>query len=378
MIVKRFQVPIVGAVLLVAVCAMAFAGLRTASDLWRSGLYTLVVGLLLFAVLAARFRRGKEGAFWFGFAVFGWGCFLLGYRTPTPHFIDRGASMPSSNLNPSMLSTRVVLFLVPHLRPRVEALGPGFDQATANAIVIALLLVTLLAAVAGGALAAFMKGRPGDKTSIKSLTVLVGLLFAGSIAASCDRADPFGPFSPAPGDAAAPSVLRPQLHQIVANRPLAARFGPSLRDASSRGTNAEIYRLLWLPSFHHPLSVRIDRTGNHAWLHVTILDGSEYACGSSPVIAAQDADISIKQWKALERRLQNAAFWSMPTKEELGGMACEGDVLVLEGVRAGRYQCVVRTMPGPVFEELCGYMLSLTNIKTGEAWNDYHSSRGMH
>ena len=35
--------------------------------------------LLLLTVIIARFPRGDEKAFWFGFAVFGWGFFLLGF-----------------------------------------------------------------------------------------------------------------------------------------------------------------------------------------------------------------------------------------------------------------------------------------------------------
>ena len=59
---KRLQVSILAIILVVAVCALAFTALRTASRLWYSSLYTFTVALLLFAVLAARFRRGPERA----------------------------------------------------------------------------------------------------------------------------------------------------------------------------------------------------------------------------------------------------------------------------------------------------------------------------
>jgi len=55
---KRLQVSILAIVLVVAVFAMAFTALRTASGLWLTTLYTFTSALLLFAVLAARFRRG--------------------------------------------------------------------------------------------------------------------------------------------------------------------------------------------------------------------------------------------------------------------------------------------------------------------------------
>ena len=52
--------------------------LRSGSDLWFSVFYTLTTFILLVAILAARLRRGYERAFWFGFAVFGCGYYLLG------------------------------------------------------------------------------------------------------------------------------------------------------------------------------------------------------------------------------------------------------------------------------------------------------------
>jgi hypothetical protein len=59
-----------GAILFVAV---GFAALREADKLWDSWLFSLTLGLLLFAVLLAAHRTGDRRAFWIGFALFGWG-----------------------------------------------------------------------------------------------------------------------------------------------------------------------------------------------------------------------------------------------------------------------------------------------------------------
>jgi len=40
--------------------------------------YAVTLLALLLATVAARHRPGGEGAFWFGFAVFGWGYYLIG------------------------------------------------------------------------------------------------------------------------------------------------------------------------------------------------------------------------------------------------------------------------------------------------------------
>jgi hypothetical protein len=50
----------------------------------------------------------------------------------------------------------------------------------------------------------------------------------------------------------------------------------------------------------------------------------------------------------------------------------DGDQLIVEGVRGGKYHVVDRWMPDPAYAELCRYMLDLTGIKVGEAWDGYH------
>ena len=75
---KRLQISIAALILVIVVFAFVLTALRTASDLWYGDLYTFSAAILLTSVVASRFRRGNERAFWFGFAVFGWGFFLLG------------------------------------------------------------------------------------------------------------------------------------------------------------------------------------------------------------------------------------------------------------------------------------------------------------
>jgi hypothetical protein len=131
---KRLQVSILTLILIIAACAMAFMALRTASDFWLSALYTFTTVLLLVAVIAARFRRGGEKAFWFGFAVFGWGFFLLGYgpwRTATSDPTEQRVP-----LNRNLVTSKVILFLVPYLITDSDDLE-DVDKITANTISIA-------------------------------------------------------------------------------------------------------------------------------------------------------------------------------------------------------------------------------------------------
>jgi hypothetical protein len=103
-------------------------------DFWLSALYTFTMVLLLVAVIAARYRRGNEKAFWFGFAVFGWGFFLLGYgpwRTATSDPTEQRVP-----LNRNLVTSKVILFLVPYLITDSDDLE-DVDKITANTISIA-------------------------------------------------------------------------------------------------------------------------------------------------------------------------------------------------------------------------------------------------
>jgi hypothetical protein len=69
----HFRCTIAGALGAILFVAVGFAALREADELWDSWLFSLTLGLLLFAVLLAAHRTGGRRAFWIGFALFGWG-----------------------------------------------------------------------------------------------------------------------------------------------------------------------------------------------------------------------------------------------------------------------------------------------------------------
>ena len=85
----KFRVSVTGLMAVVALFGLEFAALRAGSRLWFSAIYSLTALLLLFAVIAAKYRRGDARAFWFGFAVFGWGYLLLALGPwSSPHTED--------------------------------------------------------------------------------------------------------------------------------------------------------------------------------------------------------------------------------------------------------------------------------------------------
>jgi hypothetical protein len=68
---RRFRFHLATLVILVLVLGVSVAALRESNDLWDSGVFTLIVGVLLTSVLLAILRNERRRAFWLGFAIFG-------------------------------------------------------------------------------------------------------------------------------------------------------------------------------------------------------------------------------------------------------------------------------------------------------------------
>jgi hypothetical protein len=137
------------------------------------------------------------------------------------------------------------------------------------------------------------------------------------------------------------------------------------------------YRLLWLPSGHSPISVRVVRSGDSAALIVRRLKGpaewderARRLVASHQVTYTKRVPLSRRQWEGLERRIKASHYWSMPTKDPRPAPE-DGDVLLVEASYGGRYHAVDRHRPGPGYLELCRYMLDL-GLDVRGIWQEYH------
>ena len=365
---KRLRVSILGLIAIVVVLAMAFAALRTASNLWFSALYTFTTVVLLLAVIAARFGHRSTRAFWFGFAVFGWGFLVLGSGAWLNPYGSDSEEGIGRNINPELLTSDLIFYLLPRLRKETNDLGE-INRITANTIGIAHLLITLALALFGGSVAAFMRSRRGraksgrSGTIVASSVILAGLAF-GLAASSGHPTRPPKPSFPA-GAMHEPEGISRSDAEWYSKHLTAMDEAPLWRDR-----DATVYRLLWLPSFDNPVCVRIDRTAEGARLHARVLDGKG---GSEPGQVAIDRWLTLDdgRWRELERLLEAASFWDLPTKpKDHGGF--DGDQLIVEGVQGSRYHVVERWMPDPAYARLCRYMLDLTGMNVEKAWDRYH------
>jgi hypothetical protein len=68
----RVRFSIAGLMTVVFIFAVGFAGLRAASPLWASAMFTITFALLVAAILGCAACRGPVRMAWIGFAVFGW------------------------------------------------------------------------------------------------------------------------------------------------------------------------------------------------------------------------------------------------------------------------------------------------------------------
>jgi hypothetical protein len=122
---------------------------------------------------------------------------------------------------------------------------------------------------------------------------------------------------------------------------------PSLWELS-RASNAQVYRLLWLRTFHHPIAVRVsvesDGTGN---LAVKIADGrGGYAPGK--LIDNRILQLSKQHVRWFLDGIDALKYWELSVDDGPGG--CDGAEWILEGVRNHGYRVVRRWSPtqGPI------------------------------
>lgn len=103
----------------ILVIACGFAALRNPSLLMASTVYTTTWAILLVAILCAIYHDGPKRYFWMGFAIFGWGHFLLSF----PSAIAQGSV-------PFLLPALVFALSRSFLEPNPPALMRLFVDAT--------------------------------------------------------------------------------------------------------------------------------------------------------------------------------------------------------------------------------------------------------
>ena len=100
---------------------------------------------------------------------------------------------------------------------------------------------------------------------------------------------------------------------------------------------AEVYRVLWVRSGAHPVSVRFERQGDAGQLRGAQTTGKGLG-DPGELLEESTAIASPGQVRDLATRIEAARFWSSPSTSATVPTIDSGSLWVFEGVRGGEYR----------------------------------------
>lgn len=144
---------------------------------------------------------------------------------------------------------------------------------------------------------------------------------------------------------------------------------PILKDYQG---SKEIYRFTWLRSFHHPVSIRLEKKQDVIKLFTKVSNGAG-GYGPMELIIDKSADVSLEEYNSLVQKVNDTKFWDLQTEIKDGGT--DGAEWIVEIVKNGNYHIVTRNTP---FEERHGnyriigeYLISLAKLEKKETEHIY-------
>lgn len=159
---------------------------------------------------------------------------------------------------------------------------------------------------------------------------------------------------------------KPDVHEMTAawySRHLTAMEEPSLLKRAAERKEAEIYRFIWLRSFHPPyvfrLEVRADGTGT------LVVKNASGSGGYDPgrLVLSKTLALDARKARQFTSALGQLNFWQLATRDPARS-GHDGAQWILEGVKGGRYHVVDRWSPeeGP-FRKLMLDLVALASVK---------------
>jgi hypothetical protein len=124
----------------------------------------------------------------------------------------------------------------------------------------------------------------------------------------------------------------------------------------------ESYRLVWIPTFHSPISIRIWRSHEKQFIVTKQLDGrGGYGMGQ---LAFQELHaLTDGEWDEFMRLLRDSGYWDMPSVDT-SPLPNDGGAWVIEGIRGHKRHQVNRRVPSAEFRAACVYLAKLSGLKT--------------
>ena len=130
----------------------------------------------------------------------------------------------------------------------------------------------------------------------------------------------------------------------------------------------EIYRFTWLRSFHHPVSVRLEKQNNDIRLFSKVCNG---AGGYEPgqLIFDTVLHVTSEQYKTLTQKVDNINFWNLKT-EQRDNAGDDGSEWIIEVIKNNKYHMVTRWTPSEErqgnYRSVGEYLISLSKISNNE------------
>lgn len=117
------------------------------------------------------------------------------------------------------------------------------------------------------------------------------------------------------------------------------------------------YRLLYLPTFRHPVVVRLAPTET-AWRATCKRTNGFGGYDAGQLAIESEHSLTKAETQRFSRLLDDSGFWVLPTAEVSAGL--DGTQVILEGVRNGKYHVVDRWSPRQTaYAELSNCILGL-------------------
>jgi hypothetical protein len=124
----------------------------------------------------------------------------------------------------------------------------------------------------------------------------------------------------------------------------------------------ESYRLIWIPTFHSPVSVRIWSSRGKRFMVTKRLDGKG-GYGMRHLAFEEMRPLSEDEWYWFIRLLSQAGYWDMPSIDD-SPLPNDGDGWVIEGIQNRIHHQVNRHSPSAEFRAACVYLVKLSGLKT--------------
>jgi hypothetical protein len=139
---------------------------------------------------------------------------------------------------------------------------------------------------------------------------------------------------------------------------------PSLWEVSQK-SKREVYRFLWLRTFHQPIAVRLTINPDGSGDLVAKLMGGKGGYDTGLLASNEQSHLPPVEARSFIEKLMKADFWTLSPTRFQDSYGRDGAMWIVEGTKNGTYHVVARWSPrdGP-YRDACLYLaLALARLK---------------